>query len=82
MPTAGQIPAIKIANLVTPSPLNPLGVKGVGEGGALAPPAAIAAAVEDALRPFAARVTGTPIRPEDVLRQTQPELFPSRSATY
>src|SRR5256884_7432156 len=41
MPSAGQIPAIKIVNLVTPSPLNPLGVKGVGEGGTLAPPAAI-----------------------------------------
>src|SRR5438093_218897 len=68
MPTAGQIPAIKIANLVTPSPLNPLGVKGVGEGGALAPPAAITAAVEDALRPFGAHIVGTPIRAEDVLR--------------
>src|SRR5881296_1904316 len=68
MPTAGQIPAIKIANLVTPSPLNPLGAKGVGEGGTLAPPAAIAAAVEDALRPFGAHIVGTPIRAEDVLR--------------
>ena len=68
MPSAGQIPAIKIANLVTPSPLNPLGVKGVGEGGALAPPAAITAAVEDALRPFGAHIVGTPIRAEDVLR--------------
>ena len=68
MPSAGQIPAIKIVNLVTPSPLNPLGVKGVGEGGTLAPPAAITAAVEDALRPFGARIVGTPIRAEDVLR--------------
>src|SRR6058998_2095479 len=68
MPTAGQIPAIKIANLVTPSPLNPLGAKGVGEGGTLAPAAAITAAVEDALRPFGARIVGTPIRAEDVLR--------------
>jgi carbon-monoxide dehydrogenase large subunit len=68
MPTAGQIPAVKIANLVTPSPLNPLGVKGVGEGGTLAPPAAITAAVEDALRPFGAHIVGTPIRAEDVLR--------------
>ena len=68
MPTAGQIPEIKIANLVTPSPLNPLGVKGVGEGGALAPPAAITAAVEDALRPYGAHILGTPLRPEEVLR--------------
>ena len=52
------------------SALNPLGVKGVGEAGALAPPAAIAAAVEDALRPFGARITRTPLRPEEVLRLT------------
>ncbi len=68
MPTAEQIPPMKIANLATPSPLNPLGVKGVGEAGALAPPAAITAAVEDALRPFDARITGTPLRPEDIFR--------------
>ena len=68
MPTAEQIPPVTIANLVTPSPLNPLGVKGVGEGGTLAPPAAITAAVEDALRPFGAHIVGTPIRAEDVLR--------------
>jgi len=68
MPTAEQVPSMRIANLITPSPLNPLGVKGVGEAGALAPPAAIAAAVEDALRPFGARITGTPLRPEDIFR--------------
>ena len=43
-------------------------MKGVGEGGTLAPPAAIAAAVEDALRPFGAHIVGTPIRAENVLR--------------
>src|SRR3989475_2445543 len=68
MPSAEQVPPLKIANVVTPSPLNPLGVKGVGEGGALAPPAAIAAAVEDALSRFGARITSTPIRPESLLR--------------
>jgi carbon-monoxide dehydrogenase large subunit len=60
---------MRIAHLATPSPLNPLGVKGIGEAGALAPPAAIVAAVEDALRPFGARITATPIRPEDVWRR-------------
>ena len=68
MPAAGQIPSMRIAHLTTPSPLNPLGVKGVGEAGTVAPPAAIAAAVEDALRPFGARVTATPIRAEDLWR--------------
>jgi len=68
MPAAGQIPSMRIAHLTTPSPLNPLGVKGVGEAGTVAPPAAIAAAVEDALRPFGARIIATPIRAEDLWR--------------
>ena len=68
MPTATQVPAIRIASIVTPSPLNPLGVKGVGEAGTLAPPAALAAAVEDALRPFGARIVATPLRPEHLQR--------------
>jgi carbon-monoxide dehydrogenase large subunit len=68
LPNAEQVPAMRIVHLATQSPLNPLGVKGVGEAGALAPAAAIAAAVEDALRPFGARIDRTPLRPEDVLR--------------
>ena len=63
MPSAAQIPSIKIAHLYTPSPLNPLGVKGLGEGGAMAPPAAIANAVEDALRSRGVRIDSTPITP-------------------
>ena len=68
MPTALQIPAIHLAHVETPSPRNPLGVKGLGEGGAVAPPPAIAAAVEDALHEFGARITRTPLRPETVFR--------------
>ena len=64
IPSATQVPPLRIANVVTPSPLNPLGVKGVGEGATLPPPAALTAAVEDALRPFGARITATPLRPE------------------
>ena len=45
LPTACDIPAMQIIHQHSPSPLNPLGVKGVGEGGAIAPPAAIANAV-------------------------------------
>ena len=63
MPSAMQIPQIAIAHLHTPSPLNPLGVKGLGEGGAMAPPAAIANAVEDALRSKGVRIDRTPITP-------------------
>jgi aerobic carbon-monoxide dehydrogenase large subunit len=62
------VPAMRITHCVTPSPINPLGVKGVGEGGTLAPAAALTAAVEDALQPFGARISATPLRPEDILR--------------
>jgi carbon-monoxide dehydrogenase large subunit len=70
MPTAVQVPAIRVASLCTPSSHHPLGVKGVGEGPALAPPAALAAAVEDALRPFGAVITATPLRPVGAWGQT------------
>ncbi|HZD37908.1 MAG TPA: molybdopterin cofactor-binding domain-containing protein, partial [Actinomycetes bacterium] len=49
VPTAGEVPRIELEHLETPSPLNPLGLKGVGEGGAIPVPAAIANAVEHAL---------------------------------
>ena len=67
LPAAGDVPAIKIAHQHSPSPLNPLGVKGVGEGGAVAPPAAVANAVCDALAAFGVEVNATPIRPENLV---------------
>src|SRR5438477_4298943 len=72
LPTAGDIPAMRIVHQHSPSPLNPLGVKGVGEGGAVAPPAAIANAVCDALAPFAVEVNATPLKPEQLARATRP----------
>jgi aerobic carbon-monoxide dehydrogenase large subunit len=63
MPRAVQTPPVQIAHLYTPSPLNPLGLKGLGEGGAMAPPAAIANAVEDALGHLGVRIDATPITP-------------------
>jgi carbon-monoxide dehydrogenase large subunit len=69
MPSAGQIPPVRIAHLETLSPLNPLGVKGLGEGGAMAPPAAIANAVEDALGDLGVRITSTPITPSRLAAQ-------------
>jgi carbon-monoxide dehydrogenase large subunit len=68
VPTAVETPSILVDNLETPSPLNPLGVRGVGEGGAVAPPAAIANAVEDALVGFGpgAVVRKTPLTPSAV----------------
>src|SRR5207248_1241398 len=52
IPKADDLPPIETVHLECPSPRNPLGVKGLGEGGAISPPAAIANAIEDALAPF------------------------------
>ena len=67
VPTAMEVPDIETVHLEYPSPRNPLGVKGIGEGGAISPPAAIANAVEDALAPFGVRVTRAPLGPSRVL---------------
>ena len=64
VPTACEIPDMHLIHQHSPSPLNPLGVKGVGEGGPIAPPAVIANAVSDALRPFAVEFNRTPIKPQ------------------
>jgi carbon-monoxide dehydrogenase large subunit len=59
---------MRLVHQVSPSSLNPLGVKGLGEGGAIAPPVAIANAVADALSPYGAEFNATPVRPEQVVR--------------
>src|SRR5881628_754091 len=61
VPKADDLPPIETIHLEFPSPRNPLGVKGLGEGGAISPPAAIANAIEDALAPFGVRITETPV---------------------
>jgi carbon-monoxide dehydrogenase large subunit len=63
LPTATDVPAIAIEHLETPSSLNPLGIKGVGESGALPVPAVIAAAVDDALGGRHAPVSRMPLTP-------------------
>lgn len=66
IPTATDVPVVEIGHIETPSPYTLNGVKGMGEGGAIAPPAAIANAVADALSPFDARVNRIPLTPERV----------------
>lgn len=63
IPGATEIPDIKLKHLVTPSPWTEFGMKGMGEGGAIAPPAAIANAVNDALRGLGVELCETPISP-------------------
>lgn len=67
LPGAAELPPIKIAHMTTPTPHTEYGVKGMGEGGAIAPPAAIANAVRDALSAIGAEVNETPITPRRVI---------------
>ena len=67
LPTAADVPRFALAHQHSPSPLNPFGVKGVGEGGPIAPPAAIANAIADALRPLRVEFNATPIGPQEVV---------------
>ena len=66
LPRADDVPAFEIGHLETPSPLMPGGIKGMGEGGTIGAPAAVANAVADAVRPLGVRVTGLPIRLQDL----------------
>ncbi|MBX5493616.1 MAG: xanthine dehydrogenase family protein molybdopterin-binding subunit, partial [Chloroflexi bacterium] len=67
LPTIGEMPPFALGHRESPSPRNPLGLKGLGEGGTISPPAAIANAVADALRPLGVEVHAVPLTPERVL---------------
>jgi carbon-monoxide dehydrogenase large subunit len=66
LPAIDSMPEVLLEHLRTPTPHNPDGMKGCGEGGAIGPPAAIANAVSDALSPFGIVVTRTPVTPQRV----------------
>ncbi|MGH8956953.1 MAG: xanthine dehydrogenase family protein molybdopterin-binding subunit, partial [Microbacterium sp.] len=67
LPTASEVPRLRLEHQETPSPNIPGGMKGVGEAGVIGAPAAIVSAIEDALAPFEARFSETPVTPEKVL---------------
>jgi carbon-monoxide dehydrogenase large subunit len=68
IPTSTDVPPIEVLSLESPSPFSVGGIKGMGEGGQIAAPAAVANAVADALAPFGARVRKLPLAPDYVLR--------------
>ena len=69
--TATEMPRIELGHQESPTPLNPLGVKGVGECGVVPVVPAIMSAVEDALQPFGVRINRTPMSPADILSLIQ-----------
>jgi aerobic carbon-monoxide dehydrogenase large subunit len=67
LPGASEVPMLRIEHMETPSPYTEFGQKGIGEGGAIGPPAAIANAVNDALRPLGVEINQLPITPQRIL---------------
>jgi aerobic carbon-monoxide dehydrogenase large subunit len=68
VPTAREIPTIRTDHLESPDPTLPGGFKGMGEGGTIGAPAAVANAIADALAPLGVEVTRTPLGPPEVAR--------------
>ena len=71
VPSAAELPSFEVERTESPSPTNPLGVKGVGETGAIASPAAVLNAVVDALSPWGVEDVQMPATPERVWRAIQ-----------
>jgi carbon-monoxide dehydrogenase large subunit len=67
LPGATEVPAIRVIHMETPSPYTGFGQKGLGEGGAIAPPAAITNAINDALKGLGAELLVSPVTPERIV---------------
>jgi CO/xanthine dehydrogenase Mo-binding subunit len=68
MPTIMEVPAAEEHEMCTPSPIAPLGVKGVGEGALHTTPAAVLCAVNDAIAPLGVQITEAPMSPLRIWR--------------
>jgi carbon-monoxide dehydrogenase large subunit len=66
MATSMDVPRVDLDYIATPSPLNPLGMKGAGQGGTIPVPAVLSAAIEDALSPFNVRLNHVPLSESDL----------------
>ncbi len=73
LPSATDVPAIEVEHCISPSPFTPGGIKGMGESGLIATPAAVANAVADALAPFGIRIDTLPLTPERVSNLLNPD---------
>jgi carbon-monoxide dehydrogenase large subunit len=67
LPGATEVPSARLDHMETPSPYTTFGQKGIGEGGAIAPPAAIINAINDALAALGAEITECPASPRRIL---------------
>ena len=71
LPRATDMPTIEIGHLSTPSPLNPVGIKGVGEAGAIPTPSAFVQAVENALAGYKLTILEAPLSPNRIFELVQ-----------
>jgi carbon-monoxide dehydrogenase large subunit len=71
LPTSDAVPPIEVHHMESPTPLNPLGVKGAAESGTIGAPATIVSAIEDALRPLKIRIADLPVTPARLLALIQ-----------
>ena len=67
LPGATEVPAIRVIHMETPSPYTRFGQKGIGEGGAIAPPAAITNAINDALKGLGVELLVSPVTPDQIV---------------
>ncbi|GGD73750.1 xanthine dehydrogenase family protein molybdopterin-binding subunit [Caballeronia grimmiae] len=81
LPGATEVPAIRIEHMETPAPYTEFGQKGIGESGAIGPPAALANAVNDALRGLGVRIDQLPITPRVVVEALAKERERQAHAT-
>jgi aerobic carbon-monoxide dehydrogenase large subunit len=67
IPGFPEVPDVRVLHMETPSPHTRFGIKGMGEGGAIAPPAVVVNAINDALRPLGVEISETPATPGRIL---------------
>jgi carbon-monoxide dehydrogenase large subunit len=72
LPRAADLPRLKLARTETPTPVNPLGIKGIGEAGTIGSTPAIVSAVIDALAPFGVSHIDMPLTRQKIWRLCQP----------
>ena len=83
LPGPTEVPHMRIFHMETPSPYTEFGIKGMGEGGAIAPPAVIFNAVNDALRMYGVEVNKTPLTPHrllEAIERAKQQTAPKREA--
>ncbi len=79
LPGPTELPSFRVEHMETPSPYTRFGVKGIGEGGAIAPPAAITNAINDALRPLGVELGVSPVTPRRIVEAIRAARAPARS---